>query len=66
MTSHEVQAAVSVGSVVKVFFDRYKETVLIVSVDPDGILCRPLSAGSGEAATEFWLAHSQISRIEDV
>lgn len=63
MTPHEVQAIVSAGAVVKVFFDKHTETVLIVSVDPDGILCRPLS---GEAAAEFWLAHGQISRIEKI
>jgi hypothetical protein len=64
MTASEVRAAATVGAVVKVFFDRHTETVLILSIDSDGILCRPASARSGESGAEFWLAYQQISRIE--
>jgi hypothetical protein len=64
MTPGEVRAALAIGARVKVFFDRHTETVLIISIDSDGILCRPVSAGSGETGTEFWIAYQQISRIE--
>ena len=63
MTPGEVRAVVNVGAVVKVFFDKYEETIRILSVDPDGILCMPVSGG---AAAEFWLAYDQISRIEKI
>jgi hypothetical protein len=66
MTPREVQEAVSVGAVVKVYFDRHVETILVISLDPDGILGRPISAATGETAAEFWLAYNQISRIEKV
>jgi hypothetical protein len=46
---------------VKVFFDSHTETVLVLSIDSDGMLCRP---ASGETAAEFWLAYDQITRIE--
>jgi hypothetical protein len=66
MTPSEVRAAVAIGALVKVFFDRHTETVLVISIDPDGILCRPVSARFGESGAEFWLAYQQISRIEKV
>lgn len=66
MTPREARAALSIGAVVKVFFDKHTETVLIVSIDSDGVLCRPVSAGPGEGASEFWLAYNQISLVEKV
>lgn len=66
MTPGEVRAALSPGTVVKVFFDRHTETVLVISIDSDGVLCRPVSAGSGANGAEFWLAYSQISQVEKV
>jgi hypothetical protein len=66
MTPGEVRAALNPGTVVKVFFDRHTETVVVVSIDSDGVLCRPVSAGSGGNSAEFWLAYSQISQVEKV
>jgi hypothetical protein len=51
---------------VKVFFDTHTETVLVLSIDSDGMLCRPISAGPSGTAAEFWLAYDQISQIEPV
>jgi len=64
MTPQDIQSIVSAGTVAKVSFDSHTETVLILSLDPDGMLCRPASAGPGETAAEFWLAYDQISQIE--
>ena len=66
MTPRDASAALSIGAVVKVFFDSHEETVLVASIDSDGILCRPVSARADESAPEFWLAYVQISRIEKV
>ena len=66
MTPQDIQSVLSTGSVVKVFFDTHTETVLVLSIDSDGMLCRPVSAGPGGTAAEFWLAYDQISQIEPV
>jgi hypothetical protein len=64
MTPDEVRAALSPGTVVKVYFDTHADTVFIVSIDSDGVLCRPVSARTSGSGTEFWLAYSQISQVE--
>jgi hypothetical protein len=66
MTPRDIQSILNVGAVVKVFFDRHTEIVLVLSIDPDGMLCRPVSAGTGGTSAEFWLAYDQISQIDKV
>lgn len=66
MTPQDIQSILNAGSVVKVFFDTHTEIVLVLSIDSDGMLCRPVSAGPSGTAAEFWLAYDQISQIEPV
>jgi hypothetical protein len=66
MTPQDIQSVLKAGAVVKVLFDSHTETVFVVSIDPDGMLCRPVAAGVTGAAGEFWLAYDQISQIEPV
>ncbi|MBV8069748.1 MAG: hypothetical protein JO270_07585 [Acidobacteriaceae bacterium] len=40
------------------------ETVLVLSVDPDGFICRPAYPDPNESAPEFWVAYKEVSGIE--
>jgi hypothetical protein len=64
MTPQDIQSVLKAGTAVKVFFDSHIEVVFVISIDPDGMLCRPVAAGLTGAAGEFWLAYDQISQIE--
>lgn len=66
MTPQDIQSVLTAGSVVKVSFDTHTEIIVVLSIDSDGMLCRPASASPSGAATEFWLAYNQISQIEPV
>jgi len=66
MTQHEIEAALhaNIGKKVRVAFDNHTETVLVLSADPDGFLCRAYSVGQSEPAPEFWLAYKEVSTVE--
>jgi len=65
MTQDEIQAELqaNVGKAVKIAFDRHTETVLVISVDPDGFVCRAFPLKQSEPAAEFWLAYKEVSIV---
>jgi hypothetical protein len=54
----------SVGKRIKVTLGGQTDTVLIVAVDPDGFICRPMHPDPQEASPEFWVAYKEVSGIE--
>lgn len=65
MDQTQIEAVIrkSVGSLTTVTFGGHTETVLVVSVDPDGFICRLLSVDQKASETEFWLAYSEVSGV---
>ena len=66
MTRQNIEAALraNIGVSVKIWFDGHTETVVVISVDSDGLLCRAVSAEATDITAEFWLAYKEISRVE--
>jgi len=66
MTQEEIRAVLqaNIGEKLKITFDNHAETVLVVSADPDGVLCRAYRPGQVDPETEFWLAYIEVSMIE--
>ena len=66
MTRQEIQAALqaNIGKKVKVAFGNHTQTVLVMSGDPDGFLCRSFCDDVKEPAAEFWLAYKEVSEVE--
>ena len=64
MTQQEIRAVLqaNIGRNVKVAFGNHTETVLVISGDPDGFVCRAVSPGEPDA--EFWLAYKEVSEVE--
>lgn len=54
----------SVGKQIKVTLGDHTDTVLILSVDPDGFICKSTHADPHEAAPEFWVAYKEVSGVE--
>jgi hypothetical protein len=66
MTQEAIRAVLeaNIGKRVKVAFDNHAETVLLISADPDGVLCRAFRPGQSDPETEFWVAYREISMVE--
>jgi hypothetical protein len=67
MTEQEIHAALqaNIGKKVKVAFDNQAETVVVISADPDGFLCRACSSDTRKpAAAEFWLTYKAVSKVD--
>jgi hypothetical protein len=66
MTQQEIQTALqaNIGKKVKVAFDSHAETVVVISADPDGFLCRACPVGLRQPTAEFWLAYKEVSNVD--
>jgi hypothetical protein len=53
----------SIGQAVRVRFGGHSETVLVISVDSDGFICRIQPASPEETTTEFWVAYREVSSV---
>jgi hypothetical protein len=53
----------NVGKAVAVTYNGDTEHVLVIAVDADGFVCKPSDPGKEEAATEFWLAFSDMDDL---
>jgi hypothetical protein len=63
MDQDEMEARLqhSQGRTIDVAFGGRTETVVVVSADRDGFVCRMQSEGAEESAGEFWIAYQEIS-----
>jgi hypothetical protein len=52
-----------IGKIVTVTFGEHRETVSVVSADPDGFICRILAPRPGDNATEFWIAYGEVTSL---
>lgn len=56
----------NLGKTINVTYDFHTERVIVLSVDRDGFVCRPLEAASGDGAEEFWLSYADVVKVEAV
>jgi hypothetical protein len=50
---------------VKLDFGGHTQTVVVISADLDGLVCRTLSESGGDSSEEFWIAYDEVSAIRD-
>jgi hypothetical protein len=55
-----------VGEIVKITYDGNTDTVTVISVDRDGLICRSTLDESSQSTPEFWVAFAAISSVEAV
>jgi len=53
------------GRTIKLDFGGHTQTVVVISADPDGFVCRTLSEFGGESSEEFWIAYDEVSAISE-
>jgi hypothetical protein len=56
----------NIGKIVRVTYNVHSEAVLVMSVDRDGFICKPLSPDLNESTAEFWLAYEDVADLEFV
>ena len=54
----------NVGNTVKLSFGNQMEEVRILSVDPDGLLCRRAACARQDAIDDWWIAYSDIEAAQ--
>jgi hypothetical protein len=54
----------SVGKQIKMTLGGRTDTVVVVSVDPDGFICKSTHSDPHEPAPEFWVAYKEVSGLE--
>ena len=65
MDQKEIEGIIrrGVGKTMTVTFGEHRETVSIVSADPDGFICKIVTPRPGDAATEFWIAYEEVTSL---
>ena len=53
------------GQSFRLSFDNTKAEIRVVSADPDGMLCRPVTALE-DPSMDFWVSYSHIQSIEPI
>ncbi|MGC2660702.1 MAG: hypothetical protein WA324_22325 [Bryobacteraceae bacterium] len=54
----------NVGKVIRLEYSGYQDTVTILSVDDDGVVCRMVANDRNDPLLDFWLGLGEISGIE--
>lgn len=54
-----------IGQKVKITFHHHQQTITVLSVDADGLLCRTVAAQPGEDEEEFWLPFKDVAEIDE-
>lgn len=67
MQQSEIESALkrSIGKTKVIRFGGNTETVQVVSVDPDGFICRLQASDPNEIASEFWIPFNEVSEITE-
>lgn len=68
MEQSEIESALkhSVGKTRTISFGGHTETVQVVSVDPDGFICRLETLDQTANTSEFWIPFDEVLDITDV
>ncbi len=56
--------AAKLGQKVTVTYGRHQETVIVLSVDAEGFLCRTVPQNATEEEAEFWLAFKDVTHLD--
>jgi len=56
----------NIGKLVDLVIDGTKSTVTILSVGPDGVLCKAAESTSRYSPPEFWIAFEHIDKAHPV
>lgn len=54
----------NIGKTVRVTYNVHSEAVVVMSVDRDGFICKPLLSDPTESTAEFWLAYEDVADLE--
>lgn len=54
----------NVGKVVHLEYSGYQDTVVVLSVDDDGLVCRMIANDRNDPLLDFWLGLGEISGVE--
>jgi hypothetical protein len=54
----------NVGKAVRLEYSGYEDTVVILSVDDDGVVCRMIANDRNDPLLDFWLALGEITAVE--
>jgi len=55
-----------IGKTLRLIISNRATEVLVVAVDPDGVLCRAPSAPESETGTEFWVSYDDIDSVNRI
>lgn len=54
----------NLGKVVRLEYSGYEDTVVVLSVDDDGVVCRMIANDRNDPLLDFWLALAEITTVE--
>lgn len=54
----------NIGKIVRLEYSGYEDTVVVLSVDDDGVVCRMLANDRNDPLLDFWLALVEITTVE--
>jgi hypothetical protein len=66
MEPEEIRRALeaNLGKVVRLEYSGYQDTVVVISVDDDGVVCHMIANDRNDPSLDFWLALEEISGVE--
>jgi hypothetical protein len=53
----------NIGKVVHLEYSGYQDTVVVLSVDDDGVVCRMIANDRNDPLLDFWLGLGEITAI---
>jgi hypothetical protein len=54
----------NIGKVVRLEYSGYQDTVVVISVDEDGVVCHMIANDRNDPLLDFWLGLGEISAVE--
>lgn len=54
----------NIGKAVRLEYSGNKDTVVVLSVDDDGVVCRMIANDRNDPLLDFWLGMREISGVE--
>ncbi|HWF45849.1 MAG TPA: hypothetical protein VG168_02495 [Bryobacteraceae bacterium] len=66
MEPEQIRAALeaNIGKVVRLEYSGYRDTVVVISVDDDGVVCHMIANDRNDPLLDFWLGLGEISGVE--
>lgn len=54
----------NIGKAVRLEYSGYQDTVIVLFVDNDGVVCRMIANDRNDPLIDFWLGLGEISSVE--